>query len=380
MTRICIVSPFAYGALTGGDRGHAGGVEQQTSMLARWLARRGHEVSLVTWDEGQPDGEIIDGVRVLITCRRDAGRRFIRFIYPRWAGLNRAMNRADADVYYQNCGDYFAGQVAAFCRVKKRPFLYSVASDPDCDRRLPKLHAIRERVLYRFGIRRANRIIVQTHRQREMLRENFDLESVVIPMPSALGPEGQALTRPAPPAVPRMAWVGRIAPVKRLEVLLDVAEQLPNVQFEIAGQPDVYNDYSRGLLERVRHLTNVTMHGLVSRRHMPILYRGATALLCTWEFEGFPNTFLEAWTFGTPVISTIDPDSVFSRHGVGTHVNSADEMAAAIRRLLASPALWLELSQRGINYVATHHDPERALTAFERELLSLVDSKPTAGA
>ena len=51
--KVCIISHFAYGAMTGGATGHIGGVERQTTMLARWLARRDHEVTLLTWDEGQ---------------------------------------------------------------------------------------------------------------------------------------------------------------------------------------------------------------------------------------------------------------------------------------------------------------------------------------
>ena len=47
-TRICIVSHAGYGALTGGS-GHIGGVERQTSFLAKWLAARGHAVDFVTW-------------------------------------------------------------------------------------------------------------------------------------------------------------------------------------------------------------------------------------------------------------------------------------------------------------------------------------------
>ena len=54
--RVCFVSPFAYGALAGVDTGHIGGIETQTSLMARWLAARGCSVSMVTWDEGQPNG------------------------------------------------------------------------------------------------------------------------------------------------------------------------------------------------------------------------------------------------------------------------------------------------------------------------------------
>ncbi|MBL7145005.1 MAG: hypothetical protein ISS76_12290 [Phycisphaerae bacterium] len=67
--RICFVAHFVYGALAGGDGGHIGGVERQTSLMARWFAGRGHEVSMLTCDEGQEDGVEIDGVRVFKMLR-----------------------------------------------------------------------------------------------------------------------------------------------------------------------------------------------------------------------------------------------------------------------------------------------------------------------
>ena len=153
---VCFVAHFAYGALAGGNGGHIGGVERQTSLMAKWLAARGHRVRLVTWDEGQKDGESIDGVQVFKLCRQNAGLPGLRFFRPRWSSLNAAMKRADADVYYHNCGEYVTGQVAMWCRRHGRKFVYSVASDPDCDVRLPEMHSLRERLLYRHGLFRTD--------------------------------------------------------------------------------------------------------------------------------------------------------------------------------------------------------------------------------
>ena len=127
VSAICIVSHAAYGAMTGGRDGHAGGVERQTSMTARWLAARGHDVSLVVWNEGPPGDEQIDGVRVIKLCRQIGGLPGLRFLHPRWTSLWRALGRADADVYYHNCAEAITGQVAIWCRRHARPFVYSVA-------------------------------------------------------------------------------------------------------------------------------------------------------------------------------------------------------------------------------------------------------------
>lgn len=97
--KICIVSHNGYGAISGGGKGFVGGVERQTSLLAKWLAERGHKVSFLTWDEGGLDEEVIDGVRVIKICKKDAGVPGLRFFYPKWSGLNAALAKANADVY-----------------------------------------------------------------------------------------------------------------------------------------------------------------------------------------------------------------------------------------------------------------------------------------
>ena len=118
--RLCFVAHNAYGAVAGGASGMIGGIERQQSLMAKWLAKRGHRVSMITWDEGQEDGVEIDGVRVFKVCRRDSGTPGLRFFWPRWTSLCAAMSRADADVYYQNCGEYVTGQVAMWCRRNHR--------------------------------------------------------------------------------------------------------------------------------------------------------------------------------------------------------------------------------------------------------------------
>ena len=131
---VCVVAHHAFGAVAGGRFSHIGGVEWQTSLMAKWLAARGYRVSMVTWDEGQGNQVEIDGIRMLKLCRREAGIPAIRFFHPRWTSLNRALGLADADLYYHNCAEYVTGQISLWCRRHGRRFIYSAASKHGCGR------------------------------------------------------------------------------------------------------------------------------------------------------------------------------------------------------------------------------------------------------
>ena len=371
--QLCVVAHHAYGAMTGGAGGHVGGVERQTSLLCRWLAARGHSVSLVTWDEGQGDDAVIDGVRLIRVCRKDAGLPALRFFTPRWTSLLAALRRADASVYYHNCAEYVTGQVANWCRRHGRHFVYSVASDMDVDPALPELKAWRERTLYRYGLKAADRIVVQTTAQQRQLRQHFALDATVLPMPCP-GPGDAEYQAPQPPAdrAVRVLWAGRIAPVKRFELLLEVARACPEIGFDVAGMLDAGDTYLAPLLAAARELPNIALHGAVPRARMPAMYRGAALLLCTSRYEGFPNTFIEAWSLGIPVVSTVDPDGLIAGQDLGGVADSAAGLAAAIRRVAGDATAWRAMSARARDYYVRNHAVDHAMGLFEQMFREVV--------
>ena len=369
---ICIVAHFAYPALAGDVTGHIGGVEHQTTLLARWLAARGHSVSLITWDEGQPSDCVIGGVRVIKLCRKSDGIPGLRFFYPRWTRLNAALRIAKADVYYQNCGEYVTGQVALWCRRNKRKFIYSVAALADCDVRLPLMRTAREKFLYRLGLRLADDVIVQTRTQHQMLQEGFARDSRVIPMPSAGPGEHEFVARTFPAKdKQRVLWVGRICEEKRPDRFLELARKCPDIQFDLVG-PGSNSPYAEDVVNKARQLPNVVVHGRAMRKQLVEFYQRAVCLCCTSDNEGFPNVFLEAWSYGLPVVSTLDPDGVITRSKIGYIAADVEKLSLTIGKLLDSPVQWKDTSRRARCYYLKNHHAESILPQFELAFLQAV--------
>lgn len=363
--RICLVSHFAYGALVGGKNGHIGGVEWQTSLTAKWLAARGFDVSMITWDEGQPDDTRIDGVRVIKMCRRDAGLPIVRFAHPRWTSLVRALRTADADVYYQNCGEYVTGQVALWCRMNGRAFVYSVASDVDCQAGLPEMKKIRDRLLYRYGLHRADCVIVQTSKQRELLLDGFQRAAEVIPMPCR-GLQADDWRPPTAPVgrPPRVLWLGRVTRVKRPDRLLELARTCPELHFDFVGPTDG-SEYARGVIDDAGALPNLVYLGQARREELRDFYSRAACFCCTSDFEGFPNTFLEAWSCGLPIVSTFDPDGVIAKHGLGVLADGTVDLAGGLRNLLNDPRRWRVAADNAYRYYYDNHRVDAVMPRFE---------------
>ncbi len=276
------------------------------------------------------------------------------------------MRRADADVYYQNCAESTTGRVALWAHRHGRRFVYSVASDPECDPSLPILESLHERVLYRKGLELADGIITQTSVQQRMLKEGFGLESTPIPMPSDIHVDGSFDHIDAKrESTFSVLWVGRMMPVKRPEIFLQLAKSLPDVDFHLVEGVDQDAAYNEGIFKQAVGISNLTVHGRKPREEVLELYRRSHVLCCTSSLEGFPNTFLEAFAHGMPVVSTVDPDAVLERHQLGAHRDSVDTLVSTLREFSVNRERVRRCGQTAWQYFYDQHALDTAMPRFE---------------
>jgi len=335
-----------------------GGEAVQQTLLALALARRGHEISMAVQDFGQPDGAAWDGIRVFKTYRPRAGVPGLRFIHPRWTGMWSALARADAELYYASEAGMQVGLVALFCRRSGRRFVFRTASDADCDPTRLFVRYARDRWLYAFGLRRAGAILVQSEAQKQALAHHYGLAGRVAPM----------LVEHAQPAPARdidVLWVGSIRRVKRPDRALDLAAGLLRYHVHMAGGPlpseeALYREVQVAAAARL----NVTFHGRLAYRDAAALYARARVLVNTSEVEGFPNSYLQAWMRGVPVVTLIDPDRVIEREGLGIVARSPARLEGAVRDLLQDKAAWQAASDRCRAFMAREYGEDRILAPY----------------
>jgi glycosyltransferase involved in cell wall biosynthesis len=356
---VCLVGLDNLSVLAPTHRAHAvGGESVQQTLLGRALVRRGHQVSMVTADNGEEDTAVWDGICAYRAYRPAAGFPVLRFVHPRGTGLWSALARANAQVYYTSCAGMHVGLLAAFCARHRRRLVFRCASDSDCDPARHLIRYARDRWLYRYGLRRADVILVQSATQARSLRQHFGLAGRLAGM----------LVEPAPPAAGRdidVLWVGNIRQVKRPERMLALAAQLPEAVIHMVGGP-VPDEAA--LYERIRRdaegYPNVTFHGPVPYWDANAMYGRARLLVNTSEVEGFPNAYLQAWTLGVPVVSFADPDDVIRRRGLGETVASETGMRDAIRRLLADAGALAAAGERCRAHMARQYSEERILAPY----------------
>lgn len=360
---ICFVAHNAYGSLTGDNDRHAGGIERQQATMAVWLAQHGWLVSMVCWRETTAPQASVSGVRIVPMCERHDGVPVLRFLYPRWTSLNRALTAADADLYYYNCGDLVLGQIVMWARRRGKPVVFSVPSDPDCDPALPALSSRRERYLYRYGLTHTEHIIVQSARQLEMLRSGFSRDATVLAMPCIGFSPGADEHRSSGRL--RALWVGRLSGEKRPDWIIEAARRMPDVDFTIVGDANRDSDYATRMRQLGSALPNVAMPGRVPYNRMADYYSRADVLCCTSVYEGFPNVFLEGWSAGLPVVTTCDPDALVVSEGLGFHITDIDGLVQSLATLSTESRKRITMGEAAIRYFKEKHTLNAAMAGFD---------------
>ncbi|WP_135366064.1 glycosyltransferase family 4 protein [Halosimplex halophilum] len=341
MTRaVCFVSLKSYGYFNPDSGFQGGGAERQIYLLSKALSES-FVVHVIVGDFDQPERERRDGVilhRAYPLQDRQSVLQPVKHLLLLWD----AMRRADADVYAHRGFLRAAPFTYSMARLLGSRWMFNLANDSHISEEPATLPAP-VRLLYCHAVRNSDAVVAQTERQARGMQSEYGVEAHVVPNGYPTAEE--------PPAVDDrdgFLWVGRLdEDQKRPHLLLDIAERLPSESFRVAGPAEGYGEYARTVVDRAESLPNVEYLGVVPPDEIHSEYRQARAVISTSAYEGFPNTFLEAWRQGTPVVSlSVDPERyLHTGEEAMTATNDLETLVDRCRRLASDPDFWLRLSQ-----------------------------------
>ena len=345
-----------------------GGAEVQLYLLATGLAAAGVETHAVTRPPGAPATYTAEGVTVHALRRRSGilGRALL------WRDITKTLRGIAADVYVQRCAGietYLVGRTAK--RTGKR-FAFMSASTQDCTDELIRRGQRLVYHIYQRGLWLTDCIIAQNETQRKLFEERWKLQADVLPSACRLiEPDGES-------GGGGILWMGRCEPYKGPEAFLDLAESLPELPFVMVMPGSVNPEYDARVRKRAQTLKNLELHGAVPLRETENFFQRASLHVNTSDFEGFPNTFLQAAAAGVPLTSlNVDPGGVLSREGLGWCAGGdAKALREKVAELYADPRACREYGQRGRAYIRAHHDRDVIVKRFREILESLLVVAP----
>jgi glycosyltransferase involved in cell wall biosynthesis len=138
------------------------------------------------------------------------------------------------------------------------------------------------------------------------------------------------------------------------------------------------NQSWREAVDAAADLANLEVHGFIEHSRIGEYLRKAALFVHTSPLEGFPNTLLEAWSYGIPSISAVDPGGVVEKHQIGQVVGNVENLVESVEMAMAAPDLRRTLGARARRYVERYHGPERTFEPLAA-LLDRVIEEGTSG-
>jgi hypothetical protein len=119
-----------------------------------------------------------------------------------------------------------------------------------------------------------------------------------------------------------------------------LAKAFPDEKFVMIGGRDPKDsnlyDEIRILAEKIE---NLEFLGFQPLEITETYFDRCKVFVNTSKYEGFPNTFLQAWRRGISVISYVDPDGVIQSKSLGKVIHSQKQLHGALSEILSN-AFW----------------------------------------
>ncbi len=351
--KICIISPAAYPILTGSDEPRSGGgAEAQLCVLGRGLAEEGYEVHYIVDDFGQPQDQKLGDVYIHKAPLRYMGGNNL-YLFPDWLNYLSVLSRVDADYHVIKLPRNLLVPLGVFCKIRNRRLIFIGQIDNDVD-----LRFIRENEgvvtywLYRIGMKAVDFIVAQNERQREGFERLFRKRTRMVKSIITLPTVGEIKKKNY------VLWVGSALEKKKPLTFIELARAMPDICFKMAVAP-VDEELDNRLRAEACKLPNLEYLGFVPLAKISRYFSEAALFVSTSIREGFPNTFLQSWQFGTPVVSlSVDPDDLIQNNALGRLSRTFEQLCSDVDEIMNNPELRREFGENGRNYVYANHSKD----------------------
>jgi glycosyltransferase involved in cell wall biosynthesis len=211
------------------------------------------------------------------------------------------------------------------------------------------------RTLIGWTYRKSDYCFFQLERARDFFGKSVGRHSFVIPNPYV---PAQGATPFSGTRDKTIVSAGRFADQKRFDILIrafaKVHEKHPDYRLVLYGEGDCRAMYEE--LSKELGITGfVDYPGYVKNVAASIRQDGVFVL--SSDYEGIPNSLIEAMTVGLPCVATDctpgGPDFLTNsgKRGLLVPIRDIDAMAAAINQIIETPELADRLSQEGIKLI-----------------------------
>jgi glycosyltransferase involved in cell wall biosynthesis len=343
-----------------------GGAENQIKLLIELLLERKFEVHYIFLQDGSHS---VSGINL-------HGLEFIKipglgdYTVLTGAKVFSLLKKIKPDVIYTRSYTSWNGIASYYAKSRKVKHIYAVASDKHVEQiniknRWWRLFDSICKFSNLYAFRNSSTLVTQNIFQSGNIRHLYNRESLKITQLSRI-PDRQYLSSKCYDVI-NILWVANFKPLKQPELFKELARRIrSNKSYKLIMVGRLGNNYRRE--DWIDPYINLEYHGCLSNEDVGILMDRSHLLVNTSLYEGFSNTFVEAWMRSVPVLSlNSNPDGIITNYGIGFVSSDVEDLAALVRQLIEEPVKLMEMGKRAKAYAELNHSIE----ANEDKILTL---------
>jgi glycosyltransferase involved in cell wall biosynthesis len=335
-----------------------GGAEYQIKLIIEYLKNQ-FNISFLFYDNGNKL-EKVDGINYYTIKKNSLLRKlFGKYFILDFLKVIKVIKITNPAIIYLRSGFAWLGIIGLIKYKYSFKLIFHVAHDEDLTRnrlkdlKIKSLFSYIDKYFSQIGIRKSDYIICQTIKQFSLLEQNFNMNNAVIirnahPRPICEIKKSEDL---------KIVWIANAKRWKKPELFIKLANALneTNAEFLMIGEiPE--NSWGIELKKEISKSSNIIYYGKLSLSETNNILCNSHIFVNTSLFEGFPNTFIQAWMRKVPVVSLyVDPDDVIKKNGIGFHSRTFEQMVDDVKLLIHDNTLRKTMGEKAQKYAFDKH-------------------------
>ena len=354
-----------------------GGAEVDLYNYARFLAMdERFEVYFYVGDYDQTsEAEIYDNIRVekikLFGRTEKSLSEKVVFYYA----LGEKLLNSPAKIIMTEMANEMTGWAAIYFKLlSKRGYIHRLASDNDAkytdarsSGRALTYH------LYNFALKKADLLYTQSTDQQMLLKKHMGFDSLILPHGVFID------KRPRTSDKKFILWVGRATEVKQPELFMELAKLIPDedffmiMPFEGQHTSESFRMNLNEKLKEAKELSNFRYLDYVPFNEIQGYFDQAKLFVNTSQYEGFPNTFIQACIGGSPIASlNVNPDSFIEKNNVGRYCSSDMTQLIDFIKTLDEKSID-HYGENAYRYALENHDILKIAAGYKESVIELYE-------
>lgn len=335
-----------------------GGAELQLKYLSQYLVRKGYEVHFIY--PNRTNKKTTDTLVRLhplkyIKTAGTLGKTW--FVYKK--SVVSKLSEIQPDIIVTRTLSSWAGIASQFAQKNSLRHIHFIASNNDVNSREKKITW--RKVFNKLELKYFNKvfsgntkIVVQNEEQRRLIEKNQGFKSILL---SQAAPENDVALIDKVEDQLKVVWIANFKPLKRPEKFLEIVQHFKNrndITFSMIG--GYSNTYYNDLLKPYHEVSNFQYLGGLTNEEVNKVLDTAHILVNTSDYEGFSNTFIQAWLRQVVILSLhSDPNSILTDKQIGFKTNNIYNVNTKLECLMNEPNNLKALGARAREYALKHH-------------------------